>query len=109
MTLKLRAVAEGIWQDDIFIEVIGMSITVTLDLINNLMDRDDWCLFSTSMGQFWQGLVHRSAVCKKQYKRLVCSDSQGQGHSTQEEHKEKEVLGSRMGYRVGSSHFQMHF
>lgn len=74
MTLKLCAVAEGIWQDDIFIEVIGMGITVTLDLINNLMDGNDWRLFSTSMGQFWQGLVRGSAVCKKQYESLVCSD-----------------------------------
>lgn len=75
MTLKLCAVAEGIWQDDIFIEVIRTSVTVTLDLINNLMDGDDWRLFSTSMGQFWQRLVHGSAVCKKCYKRLlVCSD-----------------------------------
>lgn len=61
-TLKLRAVAEGVWHDNIFIEVIWMSIAITLDLINDLMNRDDWCLVSISMGQFWWGLVSGSIV-----------------------------------------------
>lgn len=61
-TLKLCAVAEVVWHDNIFIEVIWMSIAVTLDLINDLVDRDDWCLLSISTGQFGQGFVHGSAV-----------------------------------------------
>lgn len=61
-TLKLCAVAEGVWHDNVFIEVVWMSIAITLDLINDLVDRDDWCLISISMGQFWQGLVHGSIV-----------------------------------------------
>lgn len=74
-TLKLCAVAEGVRQDNIFIEVIWMSIAVTLDLIDDLMNRNNWCLLSISMGQFWRGLVHRNIVCKKWHKTLGCKKS----------------------------------
>lgn len=39
--LKLCAVTECVRHDDIFIKVVGVRIAVSLDLVNNLVDRDD--------------------------------------------------------------------
>lgn len=38
--------------DDIFIEVVRVRIAVSLDLVDNLMDWDDGCLFSILLGKF---------------------------------------------------------
>lgn len=39
--LELCAVTKCVGHDDIFIEVVGVRITVSLDLVNNLVDRDN--------------------------------------------------------------------
>lgn len=39
--LELRAATECVGHDDIFIEVVGVRIAVSFDLVNNLVHRDD--------------------------------------------------------------------
>lgn len=39
--LELCAATKCVGHDDIFIEVVGVRIAVSFDLVNNLVDRDD--------------------------------------------------------------------
>lgn len=46
MILECGAVAEGIWHNNILIEVIWVGMAIALDLVENMMNWKNWCLFT---------------------------------------------------------------
>lgn len=51
--LEFCAVAEGVGHDDILVEVVRVTRTVSLEFVDNLVNRDDWCLFSIHTGKLY--------------------------------------------------------
>lgn len=64
--LELCAATKCVRHDDIFIEVVGVRIAVSFDFVNNLVDRDDWCLFSILLGKFWRWLVKKNIIWEEE-------------------------------------------